>query len=455
MVSIENRQSEFRNEDDRLAQWRRAALERQRRLDELPSVPDPGYHDRNVAAQPGVTVRVDSFLGSINTDDVDSAYAAPDRVTAGGFAFRVEQSPHPRLEELRKRFGLDEIAGDGSDLERAIRLRSWIKSVWAHAQPWRLPAYDGLLILDRASRGVESFICMHYSVTLIHCCLSLGIQARLINLHRGIAESYPIGDEATADPPVDEHVTAEIWSREFEKWVMVDTDFDCSFERVGVPQSAWDLHNAAMAGEKQAVEVLKGPGAAAYDSLGADFYTGTMLDYYAHVTVLMRNDFLSDPDGPIPALHLTDAVTEPILWYRGEDMRLRTDLLGPMVVANPYTERTPLLTDGNLQTGWASEDRPEQHWVEILLPDGVEVSRIALHWPEWRHHYRTSRGYAIEGLAEGDWTILCEVDGNPERAWSAHDIEPRALEGVRIVQPRGGGFPDHPDRLWLTQVELF
>ena len=61
----------------------------------------------------------------------------------------------------------------------------------------------------------------------------------------------------------------------------------------------------------------KGPGAAADDSLGPAFYVDELLDYYAHVSILMRNDFLSDPDGPIPALHLTDARTEPMLWHRG------------------------------------------------------------------------------------------------------------------------------------------
>jgi hypothetical protein len=336
-------------------------------------------------------------------------------------------------------------------------LRSWIKSIWAHALPSRQPVYDGLLILDRASRGVETFICMHYSVALVQSCLSVGIQARLVNVHRGIAEeaAHRIGAEATVDPPIDEHVTAEIWSRELEKWVMVDTDFDCTHERDGIPQSAWELHNAMVAGEKQAIEVKKGPGAVAYDSRDADFYVDTMLDYYAHVSILMRNDFFSDPDGPIPALHLTDAATEPILWHRGEDMRLRPDMLGPMVVATPYRDRTPLLTDGNLETGWASLDTSAEHWVEITLPHATEVSRIALHWPEWRHSYRTSRTYRIEGLADGEWTALCEVDENPERAWSVHDLEPLLLDAVRIVQPPGGGFPEHSNRLWLTQVELF
>ncbi len=448
---------EYRGQLDRLAEWRHAALERQRRHDERAGVPDPAYHARNLAARPGVVIRVDSFLGTINSPDAAAAYAPPSEVAAAGFGFRVEQSDHPRLEALRERFQVEAVAGAGSDLERAVRIRSWIKSIWPHALPSRQPVYDGLLILDRASRGVESFICMHYSVALVHCCLSVGIQARLINLHRGIAGEgvHPIGAEAAVDPPIDEHVTAEVWSREHGAWVMVDTDFDCTFERVGVPQSAWDLHRALRAGEKHTIEARKGPGAAAYDSLGAGFYLDALLDYYAHVSILMRNDFLSDPDGPIPALHLTDADTEPVLWHRGEDMRLRPDLLGPMVVAATYTDRTPLLTDGNLLTGWASQDTPGEHQVEVRLPEPAPVSRVVLHWPEWRYHYRSSRAYALEGLAGGEWVALANVEKNDERAWTVHDFELRTLEAVRVVQRRGGGFPEHADRLWLTQIELF
>ena len=115
----------------------------------------------------------------------------PASCLSAGFAFRIEDSGHPRLVELRTRFHIERVAGEGTDLERANRIRVWIKSIWAHELPSRQPVYDGLLIIDRAARGVESFICMHYSVALVHCCLSVGIQARLINIHRGIAaEAY-------------------------------------------------------------------------------------------------------------------------------------------------------------------------------------------------------------------------------------------------------------------------
>ena len=188
--------------------------------------------------------------------------------------------------------------------------------------------------------------------------------------------------------------------------------------------------------------------------LGDDWYETTLTTYYAHVSLLLRNDFLSDPDGPVPVLHLVDEATPPILWYDGEDMRLRRDLLGPLVVAKPYTDRTPLLTDGNLESGWASADTAAEHWVEVTLPEAATVCCVALHWPEWRARLQTSRSYSLEGLVDGAWQTLAEVESNPERPWTAHAIEPAAtLAAVRIVQPPGGGSSEHPNRLWLSQVE--
>ncbi len=442
---------EYRSMDDRLAEWRRASLWRQRRLDDLASVADPDYHGRNLAAQPGAAVRVDSFLGTINTDDVESAYAPPQQVAAGGYSFRSEDTAHPTLVALRSRYSLDEVAGSGGDFERATRLREWVKGRWPHQLPLSNPPYDGLVILDRAARG-ETFICMHYAVALVHCCRALGMDGRVVNLHRGIADDCPIGKEATVDPPVNEHVTAEVYCRDLGRWVMVDPDFDCHSELHGEPLSAWDIHRAHVAGKR--VTAVKGPGAAAYDELGQDWYETTLTSCYAHVSLLMRNDFLSDPDGPVPVLHLVDAATPPILWYGGEDMRLRRDLLGPLVVAKPYTNRTSLLTDGNLESAWASEDTDAEHWVELTLPEAGNVRRVALHWPEWRSRFRTSNAYRVEGLADGSWRTLAGIASNPERPWTAHEVEPAAtLAAVRIVQPPGGGSSEHPNRLWLSQVE--
>lgn len=47
------------------------------------------------------------------------------------------------------------------------------------------------------------------------------------------------------------------------------------------------------------------------------------------------------------------------------------------------------------------------------------------------------------------------VEENPERPWTVHDIAPTEVEALRVVQPPGGGFPEHAGRLWLAQVEAF
>jgi hypothetical protein len=451
MTSSNAVRREFRSVEDRLAEWRRASLWRQRRIDELAQVPDPGYDARNLVAHPSAVVRVDGFLGTINGEPA-VAYAPPERIVAAGYAFACERRPHPVLDTLRRRYGLDRVAGEGSDLGRAVRLRDWVKSRWPHRLPLANPAYDGLAILDRAARG-ETFICMHYSVTLVHCCLALGIEARVVNIHRGIADSYPIGGEACADPPVDEHVTAEVFCGELGRWAMLDPDFDCHYERGGEPLSAWEIHRALVDGELDTLEVVRGPGAAEYASLGADFYERKLPTYYAHVSLLLRNDFLSDPDGPVPVFHPVDEATPPILWYRGEDLRLRRDLLGPLVVAAPYTDRTPLLGDGSLESGWASSDEPREHWVEITLAESAAVETVALHWPEWQSRSRTSRTYRLEGRSGNEWRTLANIRDNPERPWTVHELEPLPLDGLRIAQPPGGGFSEHPNRLWLTQVE--
>ena len=57
-------------------------------------------------------------------------------------------------------------------------------------------------------------------------------------------------------------------------------------------------------------------------------------------------------------------------------------------------------------------------------------------------------------LADGRWSTLAAIEDNPERAWTVHDFEPTRVDAIRIVQAPGGGFADHPERLWLTQIEL-
>ena len=156
----------------------------------------------------------------------------------------------------------------------------------------------------------------------------------------------------------------------------------------------------------------------------------------------------------MPVLHLTDAVTSPILWHRGEYIRLSRDLLGPLAVAQPYTDRTPVLTDGNLESSWASEDASVEHWVEVHFRSLATVSRVVLHWPESQGRFCASKRYRVEGNTGDRWEVLVESAPTSARPWTVHDLNhPAKLSGLRVVQPPGGGSLDHPNRLWLSEIE--
>jgi hypothetical protein len=453
--------ADYRTLDERLAEWRTEILTRMDRLDELPVLPT--FPRVNLAREAGTTVRVDSFLGTANAHAVGDVYYDLQAPGATALPFASEDPDHPVLAELRQRFPLEEVAGDGTDVEKAIRLRDWIKSLFPHHIPYRMPEWNALLILDRGSRGVEHFICVHYSVSLVQCCLALGLPARMINLHRGLSDHYRIGDEAVADPPVDEHVVAEVWSSDLDKWVMMDTDFDVHYQRDGVPLSAWEIHEAFAADELAKIEPQRGPHSLSFNAYGEklpdedDFFATGLPAYYAHVTVLMRNDFLSDTDGPVTMAHLVDDTATPLLWHRGSDNRLQPHLMGPVVVAQPYTDVTPVLTDGNRRTSWASSDSSAAHTVEIALAGPRLLGRAVLHWPEYLLSYHSSATYRLDTRDgdDGAWEPWVEVTSGPETPYSVHDASARRATHVRLVQPAGGGSAAFPERLWLTQVELY
>ena len=367
--------------------------------------------------------------------------------------FAYEDYLHPGLQFLRDEYQLDaKLATEGADWERLIPLCTWLKGLWIHGQPLRLPPWDARHIIERGMKGVERFHCVHYSISFTQCCLSLGYVVRMVNMHRGIAEDCVPGQEQQHTPPCDEHVVTEIWSNDLGKWVVFDVDYDCHYRHGGVVLNCLEIHELLIAGRAGEIEMCAGPHTAA--EMG-DQTLAKRLSFYGHLSYIMRNDFLSDPLGPIRVAHLVDDDTPPILWWYGEDMVWRHHLMGPVHVAKPYKQVTPVLNDGRLHTAWASDDLPVDHWVEIQWPKPQEVSCVVLHWADRNGVVRTSREYRIEVLWDQKWQMVAEVSGNREQSWNVHQFPTVSTTRVRVLQPAGCGHALHPDMMWLRQVQVF
>lgn len=118
----------------------------------------------------------------------------------------------PQFEELRSKYNLIEIAGKGSDLVRAKRLLHDLAPRLTHASWYdnhiecnalRLLEYS----LDNPQQGIN---CLNKSKILVECCLALGIYARRVRILPFSPYDF------------DNHVVAEIYDRDLQKWIMLD-----------------------------------------------------------------------------------------------------------------------------------------------------------------------------------------------------------------------------------------
>jgi hypothetical protein len=375
-----------------------------------------------------------------------------------GITFLWEDFNHPTLVFLREKYGLDEIVHTGkSDLERAILLRDWLKSLWDHDQPIYSPPWDAAYILDKVTKKIEYFYCVHYSVAYMQLCLALGIPARLINLHRGICDApfdgRGYGKEAKEEEPCDEHVLNEVWLDDLGKWVVMDVDFDIHYEKDEHPLNALEIHNLLLNDQLVKLQTCEGPYAHKLRS-SDDFYQFKLPVYYTHFCLFWRNNHLSDPEGPTQILHYVDDRTPPMIWWQGEDLRHRPQIIGPIGVSWPYTQHTPVLNDMNAASHWASAEDPVPHWVELHWEEPQQIEHVHILWAKCWDRYFNSRHSQVQIKKDGVWETIAELQSNCEKAMDVISFPPVKTDIIRIVQPLHGGSPEFPDRFWIAEIGI-
>ena len=153
---------------------------------------------------------------------------------AGSAEGNVYEFACPEFEELRGKYNLVQIAGDGGDFARAKRLLHDLAPRLTHS-PWydnhiecnalRLLEYS----LDNPEQGIN---CLNKSKILVECCLAVGIFARRVSIMPYSPYDF------------DNHVVAEIYDRTLEKWIMLDPTTDGYFvDETGTPLSLLEMRH--------------------------------------------------------------------------------------------------------------------------------------------------------------------------------------------------------------------
>jgi len=151
------------------------------------------------------------------------------------FTMAMDDPNDPNMVELRTKYRLEEaVRGAGDEYERLRLLLAWAQKRWKHNGNNNPSKSDPLTILKEASEGKE-FRCVEYAIVVAACARSLGMPSRTLGLKRPDVETAESGAG---------HVVAEVWLKQFGKWVFVDGQWGAIAEKDGVPLNAVEFQDA-------------------------------------------------------------------------------------------------------------------------------------------------------------------------------------------------------------------
>ncbi len=138
------------------------------------------------------------------------------------------------LIKLRKAYPLDSLTANAkSDLEKILKIQSWVQSQWVHNGDSKPEIYDALYILQEAKKG-RKFRCVEYSLVAGECLASLGFKVRNIGLMTKDINDVNYGAG---------HVANEVYLKDLQKWVFIDPQFDVITTKASIPLNAVELQN--------------------------------------------------------------------------------------------------------------------------------------------------------------------------------------------------------------------
>ena len=150
------------------------------------------------------------------------------------------------MDTLRSRYQLRGIIGsDVSEFEQMKRLLNWVATRWVHDGSKMAPKRTALAILSEVDKG-KRFCCANYADVLIDCMRSLGYPIRFVGLRTEDA-AYNMGGG---------HGCVEVWSNQYQKWILLDVQNNAWWEHDNIPLSAYECHQLFMNGEEGELEFV-------------------------------------------------------------------------------------------------------------------------------------------------------------------------------------------------------
>ncbi|MEP7117434.1 MAG: transglutaminase-like domain-containing protein, partial [Acidobacteriota bacterium] len=310
---------------------------------------------------------------------------------------------------LRQRENLDAaVTGAVSEFDTVLKLKDWVAAQFSIGNPDPYPPWDALIVLDWIRAGITGGFCGQYSQVLLQSLAALGIPARYIELG------------TTSNPYA--HFAVEAWSNEFNKWVVIDADFNIHFEYAGVPQSALDVHDLLVTGRADELAVVQGSVRDGHPS-PRDLPLGTAELYY-YVRYHLNANHLSAPDEPA-----FDRFDDMVEWSDSrigpwEDSPVPSDYPKERLTRQRTSDRA--FVEAALNQVWATPRPAGPTQIAVDLQTNTPDQG----WYEFRHV--DTNGQAGPWTAHHSSTILWTVNAT-DRDLEIRSVNLRAMPGPTTV----------------------
>jgi hypothetical protein len=144
---------------------------------------------------------------------------------------------HAYQRELREAYKLDSLTSNaGNEFEKIKLILMWTNQQWQHSGNNTPTKSDALSILKEARAG-QNFRCVEYGIVASSALNSIGIPARTIGLKTRDVEKVRYGAG---------HVASEVYSKQFDKWIFIDPQFNVLPLLNDIPLNAVEFKNAIM-----------------------------------------------------------------------------------------------------------------------------------------------------------------------------------------------------------------
>jgi hypothetical protein len=141
----------------------------------------------------------------------------------------------PDLVTIKSQYHLDSIVDLGeSEFDKILYLLNWTNSRWSHNGGNKPSEGNAFTILKEASEG-NKFRCVEYGVVLTSVLACFDFKSRTLGLKTRDVETTKYGAG---------HVVTEVWSNQFNKWFMLDAQFNLVPVLDNVPLNAVEFQDA-------------------------------------------------------------------------------------------------------------------------------------------------------------------------------------------------------------------